>query len=204
MSKQTIYLSAFAASLLLLAAAGRAVAGQPRTHDGFFLRLSAGGGTANTEIDIPGAKTKLNGGTGDVNFAIGAVVANNLALHATVFGWLVSDPDAEVDSLGSGTADGDLDLTAFGAGLTYYFMPANIYISGSVGAGKLSFDSPVGDFESDRGLAGELTVGKEWWIGGGWGLGLSGSFGFHSIPDGDVDENWTGNSSALRLSATMN
>ena len=204
MSRLTIHLGAFTASLLLLAAADHAVAGSPRTHDGFFLRLSAGGGAANTEIDVPGAKTKLDGSTGDVNFAVGGTVAKNLALHGTVFGWLVSDPDVEVDSLGTGSAEGDLDLTAFGAGLTYYFMPANIYISGSVGAGKLSFDSPVGDFESDRGLVGELTVGKEWWIGGGWGLGLSGSFGFHSIPDGDIDENWKGNSFALRLSATMN
>jgi len=204
MSRLAIHLGAFTASLLLLATADHAVAGSPRTHDGFFLRLSAGGGTANTEIDVPGAKTKLDGSTGDVNFAVGGTVAKNLALHGTVFGWLVSDPDVEVDSLGTGSAEGDLDLTAFGAGLTYYFMPANIYISGSVGAGKLSFDSPVGDFESDRGLVGELTVGKEWWIGGGWGLGLSGSFGFHSIPDGDIDENWKGNNFALRLSATMN
>ena len=95
-------------------------------------------------------------------------------------------------------------MTAFGAGLTYYFMPVNIYISGSAGAGKLSLDSPSGDSESDQGLVGELTVGKEWWVGGGWGLGLSGSFGFHSIPDGDIDENWSGTSVALRFSATMN
>jgi hypothetical protein len=129
-------------------------------------------------------------------------------LHGTVFGWLVSDPDVsvDVDSLGSisGTAAGDLDLTGYGAGLTYYFMPVNIFISGSLGIGKLSIDSPVGNAESDNGFMGEISVGKEWWLGGSWGLGLSGSFGFHSIPDGDIDENWTGNSFALRLSATLN
>ena len=36
------------------------------------------------KIDIPGAKTKLDGGTGDVNIAVGAVVAKNLALHGTL------------------------------------------------------------------------------------------------------------------------
>jgi hypothetical protein len=194
----------FAASLLALATAGHAVAGSPRTHDGFFLRLSAGAGSAHTELDIPGAKTKLDGDTGDLNLAIGGVVAENLALHGTVFGWLASDPDIEVEGFGSGTATGDLDLSGVGVGLTYYFMPVNIYLSGSAGVGKLSIDSPSGDADSDRGLVGELTVGKEWWLGGSWGLGLSGAFGFHSIPDGEIDENWTGNSFALRLSATMN
>ena len=204
MSRKSNLILAVAAWLLLPVFAGHASAGEPRTHDGFFLHLSAGAGTANTEIDVPGAKTKFDGSTGDLNIAVGAVVAKNLAIHATVFGWLVSDPDIEVDSLGSGTANGDLDLTAYGAGLTYYFMPVNIYVSGSLGTGTLSFDSSFGESETDNGLVGELTVGKEWWLGGSWGMGVSGSFGFHSIPDGDVDENWSGNSFALRLSVTMN
>jgi len=205
MSRRPILIAAFAAMLVsLLTTADHAAAGDPRTHDGFFLRLSGGGGTARTELDVPGAKVKMDGGTGDLNFAIGAVVAPNLAIHATVFGWLVSDPTVEVDSLGSGTANGDLDLSAFGAGLTYYFMPANIYVSGSAGIGKLTIDSPSGNAETDNGFVGELTVGKEWWLGNSWGLGLSGSFGFHSIPDGDVDESWKGTSLALRLSATLN
>ena len=49
-----------------------------------------------------------------------------------------------------------------------------------------------------------LILTSSWWVVGSWGLGLSGSFGFHSLPDGDVDENWSGTSYALRFSATMN
>lgn len=58
--------------------------------------------------------------------------------------------------------------------------------------------------ESNSGLALDFTVGKEWWVGGNWGLGLAGCFGYHSIPDGGVDANWSGTSFGLRFSATMN
>jgi hypothetical protein len=185
--------------------AGEAMAGEARTHDGFFLRLSGGAGAARSEIDVPGEKTEFSGSTGDVNIAVGGVVARNLALHGTLFGWLVSDPDLEIEGVGSATAsDTDLDLSAFGGGLTYYFMPVNIYISGSAGVGELGIDSPVGDFSTDSGFVGEITLGKEWWVGGSWGLGVAGAFGFHSIPDGEVDENWSGTSFAIRFSATLN
>ena len=182
----------------------QAHAGSPKTHDGLFLHLSAGAGGAQTEIKIPGLNTELSGGSTDLNFAIGAVIAPNLALHGTLFGWLVSDPEGTIQGLGSATVSGDLDLTAYGGGLTYYFMPVNIYLSGSVGAGELTADTPSGSAETDTGIVGEFSVGKEWWVGGSWGLGVSGSFGFHSIPDGGVDENWSGTSWAIRFSATMN
>jgi hypothetical protein len=183
-------------ALLCLVAAGRADAGEPRTHDGLFLRLSGGPGIATTELE----GVKLDGSTADLNLAVGAVVSRNLAIHGTYFGWLTSDPDIEISGVGSGTATGDLDLSAFGAGLTYYFMPANIYVSGSAGAGSLTFDNAG----TDTGFIGEITAGKEWWVGGSWGLGLNGSFGYHTVPDGDVSGSWSGTSFALRFSATLN
>ena len=100
---------------------------------------------------------------------------------------------------------GDVDLTAFGAGLTYYFMPANIYVSGSAGFGMLELVSDdIGNAETDNGLTIDLTVGKEWWVGGSWGLGVSGGFGYHSLRDPDIDQNWSGTSIMVRFSATLN
>ncbi len=197
-------------SLAFLAASpSRLRAGEPRTHDRFFLRLSGGGGVANTTIDDATGKLHLDGTSGDLNFAIGAIVAPNLALHFTTWGWLLSDPDGELTipgvGFGSGTVEGDVDMTAFGAGLTYYFMPANFYLSGSVGAATLEFDSAdLGNFETNYGLALDLTVGKEWWVGNSWGLGLNGGFSYHSLPDKELDENWAGTGFALRFSATFN
>jgi hypothetical protein len=97
-----------------------------RDHlNGFFLRLSAGVGAASTEIEALDTKLKFSGPAGDVNLAIGAIVAPNLALHGTLFGWSMTDPDVELGNE-EGELDGDLTLGAVGVGLTYYLMPANV------------------------------------------------------------------------------
>ena len=184
-------------------------AGEPRTHDGFLLRLSAGGGVANTQIDSPLGEYEINGPAGDMNIAIGGMVAPNLSLHGTLWGWAASEPDVDFDVpvIGSGSTnlDGTVTLSAIGGGLTYYIMPANLYLSGSVGMGTLAVDGDNFDADTEAGLTFDLTLGKEWWVGDAWGLGLAGGFGYHSVPaDDDLDENWSGTSFTLRFSATLN
>jgi hypothetical protein len=194
---------------MLAAAPSVLLAGEPRTHDGFFLRLSLGGGVANTKIDDATFKIEIDGSPGDLNIAIGGVVTPNLALHGTLMGWSMSDPDVEVDITGfgsaSGTLDGDVTMTAFGGGVTYYFMPVNVYVTGSVGFGTIEIDPSGGPSgETDSGLVLDLGVGKEWWVGNAWGLGVAGGFSYHSLPDPDIDESWSGTSFTIRFSATLN
>lgn len=193
---------------VLLCGAEAARAGD-RAHDnGFFLRLSGGIGGASTELDYQGSNNKIEGGTADINLAIGGVVARNFALHGTIWGWITSDPEVTFGGV-SGSLNGDVDFSAIGAGVTYYFMPVNMYISGSAGVGTLSLDANgIGggiSGESDLGPAFELTLGKEWWVGTSWGLGLALSGGVHSVPNGGgVDASWEGGNIALRFSATLN
>lgn len=191
------------AAIGVLCLTSSSLAGDRDHTNGFFLRLSAGVGVASTEFDATDIDFKLDGPAGDVNFAIGAIVAPNLALHGTLFGWAITDPDGEFNGV-EGSLNGDLTMGAIGAGVTYYIMPANVYLSGSVGFGTLSFDEGDIRVESDAGPAVDITVGKEWWVGRNWGLGVAGGVGFHSVPDGDLDENWTGASFTVRFSATMN
>jgi hypothetical protein len=192
-----------APGIIVLLLSGEVSAG-PREHDDFFLRLSGGWGSASTEIEEGNVRTELSGSTADANIAIGGSVARNLALHGTLFGWGDQDPDVEPnDNELESEQDLELAVTAIGGGLTYYFMPVNIYVSGSVGAAMLSFDTRRGYEETDRGFLGEITIGKEWWVGNSWGLGLAGAAGYHSIPDGDIDESWSGMNFALRFSATL-
>jgi hypothetical protein len=185
--------------LLMITASGWA---GPRDHDGgFFLRLSGGGGYASGSLTItPGPNVDFSGTAGDVNFAIGGMVARNLAVHGTIWGWLIPNPDWKlVDTTAAGTDD--ISLRAMGGGATYYFMPVNIYISSSIGIGALANAS--GD--TDPRLAIDVTVGKEWWIGDKWGLGLAGAFGYFSVPAASgLDASWSGTSFALRLTATLN
>jgi hypothetical protein len=182
----------------------------PRDHNGgFFLRLSAGGGGAASEIkDVNGLfydQFKFSGASGDVNFAIGAIVTPNLALHGTLWGWSLNEPDVEIDGVDQGSASNtDLSLGAIGAGLTYYIMPANIYLSGSLGLGSLSLDTGFGEGDTDAGIVIDATIGKEWWVGNRWGLGAAVGLGLHAIPGGVDSQDWEGGSVALRFSATYN
>lgn len=169
-----------------------------RDHDGgFFLRMSGGLGIAQTTLE--GNLMSFSGVTSSTNMAIGGGLFNNFALHATAFGFLIPDPDVEVLGI-PGTTSLDIMLSGVGVGVTYY-MPVNIYISPSIGIGALSDEAGGG---TGLGFALDLTLGKEWWVGGSWGLGVAGAFGFHSVPQSDADIRWEGFDFALRFSATLN
>jgi hypothetical protein len=195
----------FAAALILLCSWEFAFAGPaPQTHDGFLLRLSAGVGGASTSEEDSGSKLTVSGTAGEINFAIGMMVSESLALHATLFGWDLQDPEAEITGIGAGTLNGSLSMGAFGIGLTNYFSPSNLYLSGSIGVGSISLDlDGFPTIETDPGIAVDLSLGKEWWTSDNWGIGLAGGFGFHSIKD-QGGENLSGVSFAVRFSATYN
>lgn len=118
----------------------------------------------------------------------------------------MSDPTFKVDGEDIGNANVDLSLGALGAGITYYIMPANVYLSGSVGVGNLTADvqGSSASIDSGNGLVLDATLGKEWWVGSKWGLGVAGAFGYHTISDEETDDNLSGPSFAVRFTATMN
>jgi len=184
--------------------------GQPRLHDGFFMRLSVGGGSGKASIDENGNHAELKGGAADMNLAFGGMVSNNLALHGTMWGWGVQDPDASVTlagiGSGAGSLNGTLAMSAIGPGVTYYVMPANVYLSGSIGIGSLTGSKDLNG-SSDTGFALDTTIGKEWWVGDNWGLGFAGDFTYLSAKDKDLvgsTQNWSVTGFGLRFSATFN
>jgi hypothetical protein len=189
--------------LALAVATQAAMAGSRDHQDGLFLRLSVGAGEANTKIDLGANELEVSGTVSEMNLAIGAIVTPNLALHGTLYGWMADEPDVEYGST-SGETMSDVDMIAFGAGATYYMMPLNLYVSSSLGVGTLDIITPWGAGATDPGFAVDVTIGKEWWVGGSWGLGVAGGLNYHNIPEKHVDENWNGMSLAIRFSATMN
>jgi hypothetical protein len=198
---------ALPASALCLAAAtilaGPASGGNRSHDDGFLLRVSVGVGAAKTSTEIVGDDLQYSGPAGDVNIAVGGMVSPNLAFHGTLMGWVINDPDVEFAGL-TGGLNADLSLSALGAGLTYYFMPGNFYVSGSLGIAWLEVESLFVEGRSDAGAAFDFTFGKEWWVGEEWGLGIAGGLGLHSIPEGGIDESWKGASFGIRFSMTYN
>ena len=100
--------------------------------------------------------------------------------------------------------NGDLSVFAFGGGLTYYIMPANVYLAGSVGFGQAVFEDYRGAVDgSDLGLGVNLMVGKEWWVGSDWGLGVAGQ-GIILATDDEFLGNITAFSTNILFSATYN
>jgi hypothetical protein len=180
-------------------------AAEPRAHDGgFFLRLAAGGGTSNSKIEEGGDDIELRGTSGSFDVAVGAVLARNLAVHATLGGFGLVDPTVEFNGREESTDDVTLTMSMVGGGVTYYFGDSNTYVTASAGAGRLTFEFDGDSEDSDTGLAVDVGIGKEWWVSDRWGIGVSGTVGFHDIPPGDADSNFKGRSVAVRFSATFN
>ncbi len=194
---------------LLVFCVSPAISGERDHEGGFFLRLAAGAGPAGTKFsNDTGDSVDLSGLGVDVEIAIGGVITPNLALHGTLWGWTIAEPDAEVVLGGgipvTGKLRGDLRINAVGIGLTYYFMPINLYLTGSVGFGSLTIDLETVSGESDTGVIVEAAVGKEWFVSNRWGLGVAVGVTVHSMPDAIASEKWSGISIPVRFSATFN
>ncbi|HUG38712.1 MAG TPA: outer membrane beta-barrel protein, partial [Candidatus Limnocylindrales bacterium] len=163
-----------AAFLLAALVAAPASAGEPRRHDGgFFLRLAPGGGYSRTAIDEAGERFAFKGPSGSFDLAIGAVVKENLAIHATLGAWAVVDPTVEFFGLEEEVRDTSVTMSMLGGGFTYYFGPSNVYLTASAGAAVLSLEFEGDTEDSDTGIAFDVGLGKEWWVSDRWGLGAS-------------------------------
>ena len=191
-----------ALAVLIPVAAG---AGEPRRHDGgFFLRLAPGGGYSRTAIDEDGDRLALKGVSGSIDAAIGAMVKENFAVHATLGGWALIDPTLEFAGLEEVVNDASVTVILVGGGFTYYLGRSNTYLTASVGASTLTIDLEGESDESDTGVAVDVGLGKEWWVSDRWGIGVSGTAGYHSVPPGDGTAKFKGPSFAVRLSVTFN
>jgi Outer membrane protein beta-barrel domain len=190
---------------LSLALGATAQAAEPRSHDGgFFLRVAPGLGFARSKIAEAGDELELRGLSGNADIAIGAVVTKNLAIHANLGGWSVVDPTLKFNGEEEQFEDASISLFSYGAGFTWYFGTSNVYVTAWGGAAELDFEFEGENETSDTGFAFEVGVGKEWWVSDRWGLGVSASAGYHSVPPGDAANDFKGPSFAVRFSATLN
>src|SRR5262249_32894305 len=138
-------------------------------------------------------------------------VLPNLAVHGTLWGWGLNDPDVDVSGSIGGTLPnhGIFEMTAFGAGATYYFMPLNAYVSSSIGLGAFTGTDQL-DGQSNRGFAVAVPAGKEWWVTPDWGAGAAVCYTHASADDKDLGPTgfpsgtWSGNSWGVRFTATFN
>jgi hypothetical protein len=95
----------------------------------------------------------------------------------------------------------------FGPAVTYYFMPANVYVTGAVGLSALTLRTSDADDDgesTDVGLGVNLDAGKEFWVGPDWGLGVAARVWWSMIKDkeGTLESDVSFVGAALLFSAT--
>ena len=143
-------------------------------HDGFFLRMMYGIGYGQlVEADVLGSDMKYSGAAQNLTFQIGGTVANNLILFGEFGGIMLIDPKFEWMGVSATANDVTVSVFGFGGGITYYIMPSNIYFSLSLVSSQASTEYKGSTGTSQYGFGINGMIGKEWWVGEQWGLGLS-------------------------------
>lgn len=167
-------------------------------HLGFALRLDAGlgyaGATSASDITSDGV-------AGSFGLLVGGAVAENLILAGDLWGTGILGSSS---MMGGDTRYG---IGAVGLNVTYYFMPVNVYVSVSPSIATLSAMShgTGASRTTDPGFGVKLGVGKEWWVGDHWGLGVAGQFlAAWNKESGAAGTTWTTVAGGLAFTATYN
>jgi hypothetical protein len=151
-----------------------------KQHTGFFLRMLGGVGFGNTvEKDVLGSDIEFKGTGGVFRFQIGGAVSKNLLLYGEFGGLVITEPEFTWQGVTGNLENTDLSVLDIGGGITYYIMPANIYLSTTLTFSRDRIEvEGLGDAETNAGLGVYLSIGKEWWVSNRWGLGIAlfGSF----------------------------
>jgi len=156
-------------------------------HDGFFMRFLVGPSSSTQKYDGTSNDMEVKGVSASFNFQVGSTIADNLVAYGEIGGFTITNPDIEISGKTYDTEDTKASSFGFGGGLTYYFMPINIFITGSLQAAKVNIEYKKGNTtykgETDIGIGAFAGVGKEWWISDDWGLGAAVFFSYSNVPD---------------------
>jgi hypothetical protein len=179
-------------------APGEPVDPTARQHLGFYFHVDLGAAFFLTEA----ASGELGAGTAGaaalVSVAVGGAVAENWILAGEVWG-------AAMPAQAS-TGASTVTLSGFGLNVTHYFMPANVFLTLTPSATLLGVDNGRGSAgRTQIGFGTRIALGKEWWVGDHWGLGIAAQ-GFFAInrDQGASGPNWFTMGGGLLFSATYN
>jgi len=167
-------------------------------HLGFFFRADIGVGYVHSSSSwSDGPQPPVSGVGVPLGLAVGGAISEDWILAGEVWGLAGQNADAQ----GKG-------LLAYGYALAvvHYFMPANVYLSASPGITRLVFVTNITtgatSVNSDWGPGVKLALGKEWWVGDHWGLGIAAEIFLTFNKDGGAPR--TTVAPGLTFSATFN
>ena len=166
------------------------VSAQGRDHDGFMLRLTGGFGYGALTSETRLGELRLDGAAVDFAVDVGGAIVENLNVHGRFAFASVVGPSVSVDGERLGTdEEASTSMMLLGPGLTYYIMPANVYLTafGGIAFASISYENRLNEREtgtSDVGIGLGFDLGWEFWIGRSWAIGPALRFMYISVPNG--------------------
>lgn len=149
-------------------------------HDGFFLSLNAGPASGNIELTMENSwahRVLFTGSGYESDFKIGGAVADNVILSADIISRTIVGPVLNADGITRpSTNTTSASDQVFGVGFTYYIMPANAFLSATLGMGAFGLTVNNVTSASQSGLGFRVKGGKEWWVSPNWGIGMALAF----------------------------
>jgi hypothetical protein len=154
---------------------------------------------------VNGSSASISGPAGSFGFSVGGNIVEDFSLFGYVGISVVTNPDVTLGSATTGTGDSSLNFASMGAGASYYFMPNNVYVSGTLLMTRLTTTVNGSSGSTNAGFGAKVAIGKEWWVSEHWGMGIAAEFAFGSnIDQGSNPPTWTTITPALAFSASFN
>jgi hypothetical protein len=181
-------------------------------HRGFFLRPDIGFGYLTASTSDLGTDYTLSGAAGYLGFAMGGSVADGVILAGHLWAASAASPTVTANGQNGSISDTHLGFAAIGPEFDYYVMPANFFLGATVALSRVALQlggrltSGGTDYNTQVGFAGQLAVGKEWWVSDSWGLGLKGEATITANKDhsSSTSPTWLGFAFTVGFSATYN
>ncbi len=157
-------------------------------HEGFFARGTFGLGSTTISETVQENKIDISGFSGDMNIQIGYSVTENLQLFGVAGYNSITEPKYKINGVeATTTTSSEVSLFRIGAGVTYYFMPYNAFITFDITSGQNEIEVDNVSNKSDHGVVFNFGAGKEWWVSKDWGLGAMFYFYTGTIKDATVN-----------------
>ncbi len=147
-------------------------------HDGFFLSMSLGGGYCSIDDKYGSLALTYSGAGTPIDVRIGGTIGENLMLSGDIIGFGIPSPNVSGSLNGQMSGSTTMYQDIFGIGLTYYLMPANFFVAGTLGMGGFSLQEGSTTVNTHAGLGLYFKLGKECWVAPDWALGVAGSVGW--------------------------
>ena len=175
-----------------LASWERDVRAEPRTHDGFQFRGTAGLGYLGDSESLGGLSDNIHGVAGTSEFFFGGTLADGFSLGGYLGFTVAPGPSVSYGNGQRSVASSDVNLNFFTIGpyVDYYLDPhEGLHFLATVGFADLNVSNGGSSSDAATGFGIGAGVGYDWWVSDNWSLGVLGRFQYAHMTLNGASEN---------------